>query len=165
MQSNTSPLSYFMKGSATCSATSWVPCPTCDCLDESESSQYGRLPANRCAISNVGNETMVFALKNECDGTKWQLPASNYGTVIFMLFAVMLLGMYLRREEVKFDEDEQTAQDYSIQITNPPDDAKDPDEWRHFFNENCDGVQVTVYVVPIYVVPIYIVLQGMNGLI
>lgn len=33
------------------------------------------------------------------------------------------------------DEDEQTAQDYSIVIDNPPGDATDPEEWRAFFKE------------------------------
>lgn len=61
-----------------------------------------------------------------------------------MLVATILMGEYLRRQEVQFDEDEQTAQDYSIQISNPPADAKNPEEWRRFFAENCDGAQVVV---------------------
>ena len=32
-------------------------------------------------------------------------------------------------EEMKKDEEEQTAQDYSIIIQNPPFDANDPEEW------------------------------------
>jgi hypothetical protein len=130
-------------GSAVCGTRSWVPCPTCDCTDTSESFTADRLlPPERCAISENGSK--VFALKNDCDGTHWYLAATNFGTVIFMVFAVMLLGVYMRREEIQFDEDEQTAQDYSIQITNPPGDAKDPEEWHRYFKENCDGAQVTV---------------------
>jgi len=34
---------------------------------------------------------------------------------------------------ITFDEDEQTAQDYSVQIHNPPGDAHDPNEWMEFF--------------------------------
>jgi hypothetical protein len=136
-------ISWFEKGSAVCSTTSWVPCPTCDCIDDHESfTVYGLLPPRRCAISENGSK--LFALKNDCDGTHWLLAATNFGTVFFMVFAVMLLGGYMRREEIQFDEDEQTAQDYSIQITNPPGDAKDPEEWRTYFKENCDGAQVTV---------------------
>mmetsp|Transcript_38364 Transcript_38364/g.41590 ORF Transcript_38364/g.41590 Transcript_38364/m.41590 type:complete len:1014 (+) Transcript_38364:119-3160(+) len=133
IQHDNSTTDPFVRGSAVCSTTTWVPCPTCDCLD----------PEIRCARSNDGTKK-IFALKNDCDGTHWQLAASNFGTVIFMLVAVFVLGVYMRREEVKFDEDEQTAQDYSVQITNPPGDAKDPNEWRRFFQENCDGAQVTV---------------------
>jgi hypothetical protein len=68
----------------------------------------------------------------------------NYFTVILLLIATALLGEYLRRQEVQFDEDEQTAQDYSIRIANPPPDATDPEEWRNFFLENCGGAEVTV---------------------
>ena len=136
--------SWIEKGSAICSTTSWVPCPTCNCTDNDASfTAYGILPPQRCATSE-NDSSKLFALKNDCDGTHWQLAATNFGTVIFMVFAVMLLGVYMRREEIQFDEDEQTAQDYSIQITNPPGDAKDPEEWRRFFKENCDGAQVTV---------------------
>jgi hypothetical protein len=46
--------------------------------------------------------------------------------------------------EVAFDEDEQTAQDYSIVIDNPPGDAYNPEEWRKFFFDNFDEAQVTV---------------------
>jgi hypothetical protein len=138
---------WIEQGSAVCSTTSWVPCPTCDCIDTNESfTAYGLIPPQRCAISENenGSKKLLFALKNGCDGTHWQLAATNFGTVLFMVFAVMLLGVYMRREEIQFDEDEQTAQDYSIQITNPPGDAKDPEEWRRYFKENCDGAQVTV---------------------
>jgi hypothetical protein len=41
--------------------------------------------------------------------------------------------------ETKFDEDQQTAQDYSIVIKNPPPDAWDPDEWKEFFERALDG--------------------------
>ena len=61
-----------------------------------------------------------------------------------MAFCMFLLGRYMREEEVKFDEDEQTAQDYSILIRNPPKDAKDPEEWRAFFKDNFDGAEAVV---------------------
>lgn len=100
---------------------------------------------NRCGdIVDENGKTLRVALKNDCDGTVRQLGAVNFITVILLLIATTLLGEYLRRQEVQFDEDEQTAQDYSIRITNPPADATDPEEWRRFFLENCDGAQVTV---------------------
>ena len=106
---------------------------------------------NRCGdlivIDTVGASnvtTLRVALKNDCDATARQLGMVNYSTVILLLIATACLGEYLRRQEVQFDEDEQTAQDYSIRIKNPPPDATDPEEWRQFFLENCDGAQVTV---------------------
>ena len=64
--------------------------------------------------------------------------------MVFMLIAIMFLGRYLQREEKEFSKHHLTAQNYSIQITNPPAEAKDPEEWQRYFNEKCDGVQVTI---------------------
>lgn len=127
----------------------WVPCPECVCLsDELRRPESFELLPNRCGelIDPVteNNTGLIVALKNDCDATDRQLGMVNYFTVIGLLIATAFLGEYLRRQEVQFDEDEQTAQDYSVRITNPPPDATDPDEWRRFFVENCDGAQVTV---------------------
>jgi hypothetical protein len=62
------------------------------------------------------------------------------------MVAMVVISIYLYKKQVDFDEDEQTAQDYSIVILNPPTDAVDPNEWRDFFTENfpqCDGMHVT----------------------
>ena len=135
-------------GSAICKDTPWVPCPSCNCTSPYESRaapKSNELHFNRCGeIVNDAGETLRVALKNDCDGTPSQLGAVNYITVILMLVSTILLDGYLRRQEVVFDEDEQTAQDYSLRVTNPPPDATDPEEWRRFFMENCDGAQVTV---------------------
>jgi hypothetical protein len=138
-----------IQGSAICTMTSWVACPTCNCTENGEenlqSDRYTLL-GNRCgtAYDPDTNQNLTFALRNDCDGTPWQLGAVNYATVIMLLIATGFLGEYLRRQEVQFDEDEQTAQDYSIRISNPPPDANDCEEWRRFFEQNCDGAQVTV---------------------
>ena len=42
---------------------------------------------------------------------------------------------------IKFDEDEKTAQDYSVQISNPPPKANDPDDWRRYFENSFPGVK------------------------
>jgi len=49
---------------------------------------------------------------------------------------------------VEFDEQEQTAQDYSIEISNPPKDATEPEEWKKFF-ESRFGVHTTCCTVTI----------------
>jgi hypothetical protein len=133
-QTNISPL---QRGSAICTKTSWVPCDTCDCGIDGRS--FETFPADRCAPH--GN--LTFVLRNDCDGTPWQLGAVNFASVIWLFLATFLLGMYLNRQEVQFDEDEQTAQDYSVIISNPPTDAKDPDEWKKFFQDKFDA-HVTV---------------------
>lgn len=133
-----------MRGSAVCASTDWVPCPDCKCETEWEGRYDDALPLERCSKVVGLDYNLTFALKNNCDGTRWQLAASNFGTVVFMAIASLLLGWFMRKEEIKFDEDEQTAQDYSIQIRNPPGDANDPEEWRHFFKEKFNGAQVVV---------------------
>ncbi len=131
-------------GSAACSSQVWVPCPNCTCGVRMGGNSELTLNLDRCAISSVRNETHVFALKNDCDSDTYMLTASNFATVIVMVLCLFLLGWFMRKEEIKFDEDEQTAQDYSVQIKNPPPDAKNPDEWRAFFKENFDGAEVVV---------------------
>jgi hypothetical protein len=88
-------------------------------------------------------------LRNECDGTPWQLGAVNFASVVWLLLATMLVGAYLKHQEIQFDEDEQTAQDYSVQISNPPADARDPDEWKKFFQETCGGAHATVVTIAV----------------
>ena len=135
----------FMAGSAACSANEWVPCPTCNCAPPFPRPEELFLGLNRCAVANnTEGEELIFGLKNECDGTRYFLIACNFATVVFMIFCMLILGKFMNHEEVKFDEDEQTAQDYSIQVKNPPPDAKDPEEWRSFFKDNLDGAQAVV---------------------
>lgn len=140
-------------GSAICTNTPWVPCPGCNCTSPSGStrgSNMDELMFNRCGdIVTDSGEVLRVALKNDCDGTVRQLGAVNLITVVLLFIATAALGEYLRRQEVQFDEDEQTAQDYSVRITNPPSDATDPEEWRRFFFERCDGAQVTVCTVAV----------------
>ena len=72
----------------------------------------------------------------------WKLGLCNYGAVLFLLFSILGLGIYLQNQILAFDEDEQTAQDYSITVTNPPPKATDPEEWRKYFEESFPGVKV-----------------------
>lgn len=65
----------------------------------------------------------------------------NYATVLFLLFSIIALDFYLKRQAIEFDEDEQTAQDYSIVISNPPPKANDPEQWREYFEKTFPGVK------------------------
>lgn len=125
-------------GSAICTRTEWVPCLDCDCGDDTQ----GWKRTNRCTVTEDGGLTLV--LKNQCleqPGFMWKLGLINYGAMVFMLLAILALGAYLKDQAAKFDEDEQTAQDYSIQISNPPPKATDPEVWRHYFESNFVGVK------------------------
>ena len=59
----------------------------------------------------------------------------NLGTLFFLIIAFIFLNRYSSKMEEQFDEDEQTAQDYSMHVKNPPDDAYDPEEWKTFFSQ------------------------------
>jgi hypothetical protein len=133
-------LGALVQGSAICTRTTWVPCDDCQC--EVDGRSFGAFPPERC-VREV-NGTRTFVLRNDCDGTPWQLGAANFASVMWLLLATLALGYFLKWQEVQFDEDEQTAQDYSVLITNPPADAKDPDEWKKFFEDSCGGAHVTV---------------------
>ena len=68
--------SPFLWGTAICSTESWVPCPTCQCMKITKGfTKYGHFPPDRCAYGN-DNEELLFVVKNDCDGTKWQLAAT-----------------------------------------------------------------------------------------
>jgi hypothetical protein len=131
---NSNPLLY---GSAICTNTTWELCEDCSCTNETQGWQR----TNRCANTTEG---LTFILKNNClerDGAFRKLGLVNFCTVIFLVISIFSLGVYLKNQTIKFDEDEQTAQDYSIQISNPPPKANDPDEWRRYFENNFSGVK------------------------
>lgn len=82
--------------------------------------------------------------RNQCSFDEFGLGWPNLATLAFLLVAVGIFNMYLRAREVRFDEDKVTTSDYTVLVSNPPKDAKDPDEWRDFFQKFAsDGDQVT----------------------
>lgn len=125
-------------GSAVCTNEQWVPCPNCTksvFLEE------------RFAVSKgPDGDDLTFALKNMCDGATTMTGMVNYGTLWFIVLGILVLHRYLSEKQIQFDEDEQTAQDYSIRITNPPEDARDPEEWRKYFKD-VFGAHATVITV------------------
>ena len=130
-----------LKGSAICTNKEWVPCPDCNPDDFLDT----RLVA---AVSETTQETL-FVLRNACEGATIEQAMVNFATLILIMVGTIGLNAYLKRMEIAFDEDEQTAQDYSIVIENPPGDATDPEEWRKFFFDQFDGAQVTACTVAV----------------
>jgi hypothetical protein len=82
--------------------------------------------------------SLTFALQNDFDGATLQQGLVNYGTLLFLLFRIVAINSYQKYREIKYDEDEQTKQDCSIIITNPPPDATNPKEWRAYIQEKFD---------------------------
>ena len=112
---NQTNVTSLTRGSAICTETAWVVCT--DCVEEDfKGDSFVRDP--------VTNTT--FTRKNLCDGATLDSGMVNYIALMFIVVAAFGLNRYLHHMEVQFDEDEQTAQDYSIIINNPPSDATDP---------------------------------------
>jgi len=130
-----------LRGTAICSDVSWVPCPMCRSTfsSSSETRLLSNSQQSRFATSSKG---LSFALKNNCESPPLTQGMLNYATIIFMFFGFYLMNNRRDRMSVAFDEDEQTAQDYSLIVNNPPTDAYDPEEWKRFFSQ-FDNAHVT----------------------
>jgi hypothetical protein len=137
-------ISWFLKGSAACNAHEWVPCVE-NCLINSPLVQAEKYRTH--TVMNENSEEITFILKNSCDGALFRVGMINFGTVLLILLGMIFLSLYLNKKQIEFDIDEQTPQDYSILVRNPPSNAVDPEEWKAFFeltfSSSCDGgVQV-----------------------
>jgi len=147
--SSESELDYLLRGSAVCTQTEWVPCLDCVCTEPTDGEiDQGWHRTERCYNHEFEDGSrMAFVVKNEClaDDHRqlYVLGLINYAALIFLVISVyFLLDYHLEKETVTFDEDEQTAQDYSLLVKNPPQGATDPEEWRQFFEETFPGVKV-----------------------
>ena len=130
-------VSTLLKGSAICTEQVWVPCPTCDVEDFGQARD--RIAGAATVTPDGELQTLVFAKKNTCDGATMMVGICNMASLGFILLAVVILSIYQRRKQIEFDEQEQTAQDYSIEISNPPEDATEPEEWKEFFETRFGG--------------------------
>jgi hypothetical protein len=90
------------------------------------------------AINPDNGEEVVLINRTTCLPAEFEQGIVNYGTMIFLLLALSIFFWYLGKREVRFDEDNTIAPDYSIVVTNPPPDAVDPDEWKDFFEKFAD---------------------------
>lgn len=112
-------------GSAICTETVWVPCPTCECASSDRVTantlrREDMLPQERCQVLEVDGNPLTFVLKNDCGDVPIYVGMTNYATIItYFLITIVYLGYFLKHKEINFDEDEQTAQDYSVQVENP----------------------------------------------
>jgi len=109
-------------GSAICASSEWVECETCN----EHPDEY---PLYRLDGTNV--------LVNTCDFDNLLIPGllSYAATISLLLLFGLGFDIWQVKAEVQYDEDIQTASDYSIRVNNPPTDATDPEEWRSFFSQ------------------------------
>jgi hypothetical protein len=73
----------------------------------------------------------------------------HFGVLCIVLVGLFILNRYLMMMEAIYQADEQSAENYTVVIKNPPDDATDPDEWRNFFMKNLGVAHVVVVTVAV----------------
>ena len=139
-------VSFLLMGSAVCTEQVWVPCPSCSIDNFSDSRE--RIAGTTTVTPEGELQPLVFALKNTCDGATMNVGIVNLASVGFIVIATIALSLYQKKKVVDFDTQQQTAQDYSIEVTNPPNDATEPEEWKQFF-ESRFGVHTTCCTVTI----------------
>ena len=135
------PGDRLLSASAVCLNTYWVPCIDCTELEWEESGdRWAKLVLDENDSSL--NYPNYFVFKNACPPPGIDVALSSFASVLFILLAMVALDRYLNIAEVRYDENEQTATDYSIRVNNPPADATDVDEWRRWFMK-LTGYRVT----------------------
>lgn len=84
-----------------------------------------------------------FDLRNDCP-LDIGLAIADFIMVLFLFGFLSVLGISQDKLAESMDESEQTAQDYSIIVNDPDEDATNPDEWRDFFSVYGHVTYVTV---------------------
>ena len=132
-----------LRGSAICTDNEWVPCPSCNAINDADDGfdlsditmrwKEELWTNNRLMKSDDG---LIFGLKNTCaEGDADYLYARgivSWVATMFIVIALLVFGEYQRKLAVEFDERNVTATDFSIEIKNPPKDAIDADEWKEY---------------------------------
>lgn len=125
-------LQWPMRGSAICDRTEFVVCKDCP-------SKFWMTGLERNRYAAIPGTTDSLVERNTCERPEMVEGMVNLGVVGFLVVAFYLLGIYQRQKETLFDQEKQTATDYSVVVRNPPKDAYDPDQWKAFFSQFVDG--------------------------
>lgn len=134
---------YGVLGSAVCTDTKWVACPTCT------RSQFNHFPRDfsRFATTSDGK---TFIFRNECTVTLEE-SLFSWGAFLFVMLSIFAMNFISQYRERYIDSLSQTTTDYSVEVQNPPADAKDPEEWKDFFYSVMDKEKIHVTVVTVAV--------------
>ena len=127
-----------LQASAICTSKIWVVCN--DCTEDEwswaeEAGTFARAP-----------DGTVLVERNACGGAMIMDGVIDYVTFLFVAIFLSAASYFLYIREVRMDDDVLSADDYSLLVTNPPEDAYDPDEWKEFFEQFAER-QVTLVTV------------------
>ena len=120
-----------MRGTAICDQHEWVVCQDCN-------PNLWQTGEEKIRFASVPGEAFSLVLRNTCDRPEMREGLFSLATLGFVILAFFLLEIFQRSKETLFDEQKQTATDYSVVVRNPPPDAYDPDQWRTFFSQFAD---------------------------
>ena len=131
--------------STVCASREWVKCD--DCIEQISvwnniftDSYYGE------AMDPITGEIVILINQTTCLPAQFPQGIWNLGVLCLLIFCVTAYNAYLSKLEIRYDEDNSSAPDYSIIVMNPPKTAKDPEEWKTFFDTFSDK-QVTLVTV------------------
>jgi hypothetical protein len=95
------------------------------------------------------DDTPTTLVGSTLGATRGRLVMANQGAsdiaccIVIIIFA--LVARYIEKQSVEaIDVSQQTAQDYSVCITNPPENALKPDDYHSFFSQFGEVVLITV---------------------
>jgi len=135
-------LQFILQGSAICTDEKWMACPTCT------AEQWEGFPPNTARFASATpnsteySDPLTFILVNQCKIGLMEGMVS-YVSLIFIIFSFVVISRLKEKHEVVLDEAEQTTEDYSVKVRNPPSDAHDVNEWKDFFTNQFDDTHVT----------------------
>lgn len=135
--------------SVVCTDREWVVCAdTTDttnengvtsCKNEEALGYWDSIFTN--SYYGTAEDGTVLINKTTCNPATFKQGMVNYGTLMLLILCMSLYMWYLSKREIRFDEDNTSAPDYTVVVHNPPqhnDKALDPDEWRDFFDQFSD---------------------------
>lgn len=122
-----------LRFSAVCMDREWVVCEGCS----DQKRYWNSIFANEyygTAIDSQGEEVTLIN-RTTCDMAQFDQGMWNFGTLLLLIVCITAFMWYLSKLEVRFDEDNTSAPDYTLIVKNPPADAYDAEEWRDFFEK------------------------------
>lgn len=120
-----------LRFSAVCMDREWVVCQ--DCSDQK--SYWDSIFANEYygTATNSQGEEVTLINRTTCDMAQFDQGMWNFGTLLLLIVCITAFMWYLSKLEIRFDEDNTSAPDFTLIVRNPPTDAYDAEEWRDFF--------------------------------
>ncbi len=129
--------------STICTSREWVKCDGCkkDVWNNVfTNSYYGT------AEDPITGEIVTLINRTTCLPAQYTQGMWNLGVLLLLIVSITMYNIYLSKLEIRWDEDNTSAPDYSLVVMNPPKTAKDPEEWKTFFDTFSDK-QVTLVTV------------------